>query len=69
MILNLFVALQEEPVSLATHWLADAGLDVPGSYRRDLPLLQRLEPLGPAYSAGASKVTRSLRKPLVRIAP
>ena len=31
-ILNLFVALQES-VSLATHWLADAGLDVPGSYR------------------------------------
>jgi len=31
-VLNLFVALQEV-VSLATHWLADAGLDVPGSYR------------------------------------
>ena len=31
-VLNLFVALQET-VSLATHWLADAGLDVPGSYR------------------------------------
>ena len=31
-ILNLFVALQET-VSLATHWLADSGLDVPGSYR------------------------------------
>lgn len=31
-ILNLFVALQEA-VSLATHWLADEGLDVPGSYR------------------------------------
>jgi uncharacterized protein YutE (UPF0331/DUF86 family) len=31
-ILNLFVALQET-VSLATHWLADAGLDVPDSYR------------------------------------
>jgi uncharacterized protein YutE (UPF0331/DUF86 family) len=31
-ILNLFVALQET-VSLATHWLADAGLDVPGTYR------------------------------------
>ena len=30
--LNLFVALQE-CVSLATHWLADAGLDVPGTYR------------------------------------
>ena len=37
-VLNLFVALQET-VSLATHWLADAGLDIPGSYReifRDL---------------------------------
>ena len=31
-VLNLFVALQET-VSLATHWLADAGMDVPGSYR------------------------------------
>ncbi len=31
-VLNLFVALQET-VSLATHWLADVGLDVPGSYR------------------------------------
>ena len=31
-ILNLFVALQET-VALATHWLSDAGLDVPGSYR------------------------------------
>jgi uncharacterized protein YutE (UPF0331/DUF86 family) len=31
-VLNLFVALQE-CVALATHWLADAGLDVPGSYR------------------------------------
>lgn len=30
--LNLFVALQE-CVSLATHWLADTGQDVPGSYR------------------------------------
>jgi uncharacterized protein YutE (UPF0331/DUF86 family) len=30
-ILNLFVALQES-LSLATHWLADAGLDVPQSY-------------------------------------
>ena len=31
-ILNLFVALQET-VALATHWLADAGLDVPDTYR------------------------------------
>jgi len=31
-VLNLFVALQET-VSLATHWLADSGMDVPGSYR------------------------------------
>lgn len=31
-VLNLFVALQE-CVSLATHWLSDAGRDVPGSYR------------------------------------
>jgi len=40
-ILNLFVALQET-VSLATHWLADARLDVPGSYREIfLDLAQR----------------------------
>jgi len=31
-VLNLFVSLQEA-VALATHWLADAGLDAPGSYR------------------------------------
>jgi uncharacterized protein YutE (UPF0331/DUF86 family) len=31
-ILNLFVGLQET-VSLATHWLADAGLDTPATYR------------------------------------
>jgi uncharacterized protein YutE (UPF0331/DUF86 family) len=31
-VLNLFVALQEM-VALATHWLADAGLDIPGTYR------------------------------------
>jgi uncharacterized protein YutE (UPF0331/DUF86 family) len=31
-ILNLFVALQD-CVALAAHWLADAGLDVPASYR------------------------------------
>lgn len=30
-ILNLFVALQD-CVSLAAHWLSDAGLDVPQSY-------------------------------------
>lgn len=30
-VLNLFVALQE-CLSLATHWLADAGLDVPPTY-------------------------------------
>ena len=29
--LNLFVALQE-CLSLATHWLADAGWEVPGTY-------------------------------------
>jgi uncharacterized protein YutE (UPF0331/DUF86 family) len=30
-VLNLFVALQES-VSLAAHWLADEGLDVPQTY-------------------------------------
>jgi uncharacterized protein YutE (UPF0331/DUF86 family) len=37
-VLNLFVALQES-VSLAAHWLADDGLDVPGSYREIFLLL------------------------------
>ena len=31
-VLNVFVALQET-VSLAAHWLADSGMDFPGSYR------------------------------------
>ncbi len=31
-VLNLFVALQE-CLSLSTHWLADAGWEVPSSYR------------------------------------
>ena len=31
-VLNLFVALQH-CLSVATHWLADARLDVPGAYR------------------------------------
>ena len=31
-VLNLFVALQE-CVSLAAHWLADSGVDVPAGYR------------------------------------
>lgn len=34
-ILNLFVALQE-CLALATHWLSDAGVDVPESYSRVL---------------------------------
>jgi uncharacterized protein YutE (UPF0331/DUF86 family) len=37
-ILNLFVALQE-CLSLAAHWLSDAGLDVPQSYAQ---VFQRL---------------------------
>ena len=32
-VLNLFVALQES-LSLAAHWLADAGLEVPQAYAR-----------------------------------
>lgn len=31
-VLNLFVALQH-CLSIATHWLADSGLDVPSGYR------------------------------------
>lgn len=34
-VLNLFVALQL-CLSMATHWLADAGLDVPTGYREAL---------------------------------
>jgi uncharacterized protein YutE (UPF0331/DUF86 family) len=37
-VLNLFVALQE-CVSLATHWLGDAGQKVPGSCREIFPAL------------------------------
>jgi uncharacterized protein YutE (UPF0331/DUF86 family) len=37
-ILNLFVALQDS-MSLAAHWLSDAGLDVPQSYAQ---VFQRL---------------------------
>lgn len=32
-VLNLFVALQES-LSLAAHWLSDAGLDVPHAWPR-----------------------------------
>jgi hypothetical protein len=49
-ILNLFVALQES-VSLATHWLADAGLDVPGSYREIFLDLASSPGDGDAYCA------------------
>lgn len=34
-VLNLFVAIQE-CLALATHWLADAGIEVPESYGRVL---------------------------------
>lgn len=34
-VLNLFVALQH-CLTVATHWLADARLDVPGAYREAL---------------------------------
>jgi len=37
-ILNLFVAVQE-CLSLATHWLSDAGWEVPQSYREVFRLL------------------------------
>ncbi len=39
-VLNLFVALQE-CLALATHWLADAGADVPQSYREVFESLAR----------------------------
>jgi len=56
-VLNLFVALQET-VSLATHWLADSGMDVPGSYREIFIAL----PSGgrsPAISRNASRRPRA----------
>jgi uncharacterized protein YutE (UPF0331/DUF86 family) len=55
-VLNLFVALQET-VSLATHWLADAGLDVPGSYREIFLAL-----------AGRGKIARELAERLASAA-
>jgi uncharacterized protein YutE (UPF0331/DUF86 family) len=41
-VLNLFVAL-EDALALAAHWLADAGYDVPASYR---DVLRRLADAG-----------------------
>jgi len=60
-ILNLFVALQET-VSLATHWLADAGLDVPGSYREIfLALAERVKiPRGLAQGLASAAGFRNL---------
>lgn len=55
-ILNLFVALQET-VSLATHWLADVGLDVPGSYREIFLAL-----------AGRGRISRDLARRLAAAA-
>lgn len=49
-ILNLFVALQE-CLSLATHWLADAGLDVPQSYAQVFERLGERGVLDPGLAA------------------
>jgi uncharacterized protein YutE (UPF0331/DUF86 family) len=49
-LLNLFVALQN-CLSIATHWLADAGLDVPGSYRELFRVLGDRSVLDPSLAA------------------
>lgn len=49
-VLNLFVALQES-LALATHWLADAGLDVPRAYADVFRSLGERGLLEPALAA------------------
>lgn len=49
-VLNLFVALQES-LTLATHWLADAGLDVPQAYADVFRSLGERGLLEPALAA------------------
>jgi uncharacterized protein YutE (UPF0331/DUF86 family) len=49
-VLNLFVALQH-CLSLTTHWLAGAGLDVPAAYRDALLALGDRGVLSPALAA------------------
>jgi uncharacterized protein YutE (UPF0331/DUF86 family) len=48
-ILNLFIALQEA-ISLATHWLADEGWDVPQSYGDAFAALADRHILEPVWS-------------------
>lgn len=49
-VLNLFVALQES-LGLATHWLADEGLDVPQAYAEVFRRLGERGVLDPALAA------------------
>lgn len=60
-VLNLFVALQE-CLSLATHWLADEGLDVPQTYGDVFRRLgeQRVVPLDLARRLAAASGFRNL---------
>jgi uncharacterized protein YutE (UPF0331/DUF86 family) len=65
-ILNLFVALQD-CMSLAAHWLSDAGLDVPQSYAQVFQRLGERGVLAPdlaARLAAASRAAQSGRAPL-----
>lgn len=49
-VLNLFVALQES-LGLATHWLADEGLDVPQAYAEVFRRLGERGALDPSLAA------------------
>lgn len=49
-VLNLFVAVQE-CLSLATHWLADEGWDVPHGYREVFTTLAEHDVIEPALAA------------------
>jgi uncharacterized protein YutE (UPF0331/DUF86 family) len=49
-VLNLFVALQD-CLSLATHWLSDAGLDVPQSYGQVFLRLGERGVIGPELAS------------------
>lgn len=59
--LNLFVALQQ-CLSVATHWLADARLDVPAAYREALIALGDRGVIAPdlAMRLGAASGLRNL---------
>jgi uncharacterized protein YutE (UPF0331/DUF86 family) len=57
--LNLFLALQDA-IALATHWLADAGVDVPATYGETFSRLAARGVLDPAL-AGRLRAAVGLR--------